>query len=108
MGDMNAKHFTPEVLRFLRASRHYGSTWRGRLYNAMWFAGIPPRVLDHVMLSRALLEGVPFELDQASVAPHLYADTETVLELDVEGDELGAAACARPGSARADMNHALT
>jgi hypothetical protein len=112
IGDMNTEPFTPEVGRFLQARRHYGSTRRGRLYNAMWswlpepdsyattrapgyaagrprttFAGSPPRIIDHVMVSRALLlQGGPFQLDQASVAFHL--DHETATRRPRSGDQV--------------------
>jgi hypothetical protein len=92
MGDMNAEPFAPEVVRGLRACRHYSTTSQGRIFNATWpwlsepdhhavatrrgyrvprprttITTGPPRILDQIFVSRAVLQGRPFRLDQAAL-----------------------------------------
>lgn len=100
IGDFNAEPFAPELTRGLRSCRHYSTTVNGRLFAALWpwlaepddysatkrngykvsrprgtFSGSPPRILDQVLVSRALLEGAPFGLVQSSLRVHVDADT---------------------------------
>jgi hypothetical protein len=100
VGDLNAEPFAREVIAGLRACRHYSTTRRGRLYNAVWPWLAEPdhhtattqagyrvsrprttiaegysRILDQVLVSRAVLRGEPFRLDQASIRYHVDQDT---------------------------------
>jgi hypothetical protein len=100
VGDLNAEPFAREIVDGLRACRHYSTTTRGRLYNAVWPWLAEPdhhaataqagyrvsrprttiaegyaRILDQVLVSRAVLRGEPFRLDQASIRYHLDQDS---------------------------------
>jgi endonuclease/exonuclease/phosphatase family metal-dependent hydrolase len=96
MGDMNVEPFAREIQRGLRACRHYSTTSRGRIFNATWpwlsepdhhaattrhayrvprprttIATGTPRILDQIFVSRAVLQGRPFRLDQEALRFHV-------------------------------------